>query len=194
MTTAVVDVETINLHSFPGAITVWEIGLIVNGVEYHWQLEPDMGLADETALKVGRFEERLHPDVRAGRHGAIDVTTGGFVSIRTVAHDVAELTDGAELWGSNPAFDMRHLGELLAVYDIQPGWHYHPNDIPSVARGWCAAKGIRPVSAKGDGRIRSDDWSRAIGVDPDDYDRHTALGDCRWVLAQYELMLGPVAQ
>jgi hypothetical protein len=28
--------------------------------------------------------------------------------------------------------------------------------------------------------------SRALGVDPDAYDRHTALGDARWVRAQYD--------
>lgn len=36
----------------------------------------------------------------------------------------------------------------------------------------------------------SNDMSRAVGVEPDDFDRHTALGDARWAKAIYEAVMG----
>jgi hypothetical protein len=197
MTIVHIDTEAIRIVPATGGITVWEIGMIVDGDEYLWQVRPDMHLADHTALKVGRFETRFvsflryHPSGTAlcVEHPDAD-EEGGLISGQLFAKMIAELTAGADLWGSNPAFDIGHLDTLLGIYGIAPSWHYHPNDIPSMAAGWCAAKRIVPVSAKDDGRIRSDDWSRAIGINPDDYDRHTALGDCRWTLAQHNAMLG----
>jgi len=196
VTTVFVDCETICLDAHPQIVTVWEIGLIrrtpTGDREYLWQVSPDMSYANPEALRVGRFKERMAPELLqpSGKglalgHGG----TRGLIPLWEVAGAIAELTDGADLWGSNPAFDMRHLTELLRVCECEPSWHYHPNDTPSVARGWCAAKGITPVSAKGDGRIRSDDWSRAIGVDPAEFDRHTALGDCQWVRAPYNRLM-----
>jgi len=205
-----IDTETIRLAASPMAVTIWELGMIVDDREYLWQVRPNMALADEHALAVGRFKERfrqellrepvgtglrmVHPDrpamdnVGPRRAGVPDEA---LMDPRDLVEEVWTLTGGlSQLWGSNPGFDMRHLTELLTRGDVRPDWHYHPNDLPSVARGWCAAKGIVPVSAKGDGRIRSDDWSRAIGVDPDSFDRHTALGDARWTRAMRLTMLG----
>jgi oligoribonuclease (3'-5' exoribonuclease) len=36
----------------------------------------------------------------------------------------------------------------------------------------------------------SGELSRAVGVDPDDFDRHTALGDARWAKAIYQAVMG----
>jgi hypothetical protein len=35
----------------------------------------------------------------------------------------------------------------------------------------------------------SNDLSRGLGIDPDAYERHTALGDARWVRDQYDAMM-----
>ncbi len=35
----------------------------------------------------------------------------------------------------------------------------------------------------------SNKLSLAVGVDPDDFDRHTALGDARWAKAIYERVI-----
>jgi hypothetical protein len=202
-----VDLETINLVEGRGI--AWEVGLIAGGHEYLWQVKPDLALADPKALEVGRFPQRFTEAMGSERIGTgmrmIHPTLPGLlaesrrqafefaaarVPARQLAAEIADLTAGAELWGSNPAFDMRHLTVLLGEQGITPAWHYHPGDIPSMARGWCAARGVTPTSAKGDGRIRSDDWSRAVGIDPDAFNRHSALGDARWVRAQYELMTG----
>ena len=191
-----VDCETTRLQPLHGVITTWEIALIVDGVEYCWQIWPDLDWwADDTALKVGGFWERISLTLARDREAGAAMMCehpkdiDPCMTVGEVAEEIHTLTDGADMWGSNPAFDMGHLRTLLDAYGPdEPAWHYHPNDVPTAARGWCAAKGIRPVSARGDGRIRSDDWSRAIGVDPDLFGRHTALGDARWCRAQYLAM------
>lgn len=37
---------------------------------------------------------------------------------------------------------------------------------------------------------KSVDLSRAVGVEPEDFDKHTALGDARWAKAIYEAVMG----
>jgi hypothetical protein len=78
-------------------------------------------------------------------------------------------------------------------------WHYHLIDVEALAAGWIAAQsGPVPILIAGanvglvSGRPpwRSEELSRAVGVDPDDFDRHTALGDARWAKAIYEAVMG----
>jgi hypothetical protein len=57
--------------------------------------------------------------------------------------------------------------------------------VPTLAHGWLLGAG-KPVPRRPDGTVKSDDLSRAVGVDPDDYYRHTALGDCRWMRDLYD--------
>lgn len=197
-----IDTETTRLTPLAGVVTVWELALIVqrDGYfdEYLWRIRTERDCAEESALEVGKYWSRINPVIRDGGAEVVelDPQDGRIVkplSGREFAAMIVELTSGADLWGSNPAFDMAHLGNLLDVYGEGPGWHYHPNDIPSMAAGWCAANGITPASARGDGRIRSDDWSRALGIDPDSFDRHSALGDARWCREQYRVMADRVA-
>lgn len=195
-----VDVETTRLDPTPGVITTWEIALVARqpgttrgDLERLWQIRPDLTWADPVALDVGRYWERreLGDPLPVGAAVAVDPESGHIrrTTVADVAATIVELTDGAEMWGSNPAFDMGHLRVTLAAAGLRPRWHHHPNDLPSVARGWCAARGVVPTSARGDGRFRSDDWSRAVGIDPDHYPRHTAIGDARWARDQYDAML-----
>ena len=89
---------------------------------------------------------------------------------------------GAIVCGSNPRFDMDRLEALAAEQGVQaPPWHYHPNDVPGMVHGYLLGKGIRPAPPH-----RSDFLSQAIGVDPRDYDRHTAVGDVWWCRALWD--------
>ena len=36
----------------------------------------------------------------------------------------------------------------------------------------------------------SDGLSSAVGVDPEQFERHTAMGDVRWVMAQWDAVMG----
>jgi hypothetical protein len=87
-------------------------------------------------------------------------------------------------------------------------WHYHVIDVEALAAGYLAA--IRQDAAElgyhdrpdtpqyeHEGNLeiarlpwKSDSLSRAVGVEPDDFDRHTALGDARWAKAIYEAVMG----
>lgn len=93
---------------------------------------------------------------------------------------------GAIVCGSNPRFDMDRLERLADVHAVPaPSWHYHPHDIPSMVHGYLLGKGIAPAPP-----WRSNFLSQAIGVDPRDYDRHTALGDVWWCRAMWAEITG----
>lgn len=195
---AFVDTETTGLD--PDRHQVWEVGLILRDdvgfdTEYLWQLPVDEGAADPAALTVGDYYTRRWHD--ASSDDFTDQALGGQASyhgLRTAhivpadlmgdwAHIFAELTHGAHLVGAVPAFDDAFLRRLLRTNGACPGWHYHLIDVEALAAGQLGRYGGRPP-------WRSNDLSQAVGVNPDDYDRHTALGDARWARAIYNTVLG----
>lgn len=140
--------------------------------------------ADPVALDVGRFWRRHANDTHA--------TPG------SAARAIDDLCDDRpHLVGAVPSFDDRRVGDLLRRCGITPRWHYHLVDIEAVIVGWMAgyqkAKLEGLTAAKPALLVeawKSDDLSRAIGVDPDQFDRHTAMGDVRWCIAQYAAVFG----
>lgn len=163
----------------------WEIALIVRhpgqpDTEHQWFIRAaDLSLhnANPDSLKFGRFYER-HPQGAALAAGAdpYDAPAVGDVHrILDVLPQIAELTSGrAIIHGSNPSFDTDMLARGMGEMGFEPTWHYHPEDVPSVARGWLLGRGDWAPR-------KSDVISSCCGIDPDDYDRHSALGDCRWL-------------
>lgn len=105
---------------------------------------------------------------------------------REAADRIAAIVDGkATIAGSNPGFDMERLTDLLDEFDITPGWHYHPLDVPTMALGWLSAVDEAPPRP-----WKSDALSRSMYVDPADYERHTALGDVLWTRDLYRAVTG----
>lgn len=199
---AFLDGETTGLH--PGRVP-WEIGLITRtpaadpydlpvDIERHWFIHAaDLRWyeRDDTALTIGRFWAR-HP--HAGYLG-----NGGYPSGAPDLPDVVRLGEAVAqfvtltrhrpvLVGSNPAFDTQYLEREALALGLTPGWHYHPDDVPAMIRGWLRGRG-RPVPDT----WRSDDLCRAIGIDPARYARHTALGDCRMFRDAYDVIEQPPA-
>lgn len=176
-----IDCETTSLRPDRRA---WEIAAIVrrpgagDDEEYAWFIEVeelDLGNADPTALKVGRFYER-HPQMLDPRN---------TVSYEwSVLKQIERLTRGAILMGSNPSFDAETLARRMRKLGLCPSWHYHPFDVPTLALGWLYGSGVYQGSRK------SDAISAACGIDPAKYDRHTALGDCRWMRDLYDQVTG----
>jgi DNA polymerase III epsilon subunit-like protein len=174
------DIETMGLDP---VAPIWEFAAIrreVNGcwccdtkVEFFIQHDPAHWLDDPNwpdSFKqdyLARFDETAIPE-----QDAADI----------IASYVA---DGAIVHASNPAFDMERIQILLERNKMTPGWDYHPKDIPSLVEGYLSAKGRLPEE-----RWTSNSLSTALGVDPADYARHTALGDCLWTLAQYDIVHG----
>lgn len=90
------------------------------------------------------------------------------------------------LIGANPAFDAERIArQWLEPLAVERPWHYHLMDIETIVIGYLKARDELPK-----GPWRSDQLSELIGVDPKDYPRHTAMGDVRWVMAQWDVVFG----
>lgn len=203
-----IDTETTSLRPDRRA---WEIGIIervpvtvrhpdgpdtssTQDRERHWLIaaeDLDLGNADPMALKIGRFYER-HPQASAQ-------WTTGLRGIRREARalaEVEEVTRGAHLVGAVVSFDADVLGQRMRAHGICPSWHYHLIDIEALAVGYLSHSAARGSDGRElAGSITALPWksealSRALGVDPDDFERHSALGDARWACAIYDAVMG----
>ena len=198
-----IDTETTSLRHDRRA---WEIGIITRDDDGHEREEQwfvdiddlDLGNADVMSLKIGRFHDR-HPHITAVTPPAARVAREKALLLR-----LEELTRGAHLAGAVVSFDADVLGQRMRANGICPSWHYHLIDVEALAAGYLAGSyhAIREVGKNPDADgptweeaqcaippWKSDQLSRAVGVDPDDFDRHTALGDARWARAIYNAVL-----
>jgi hypothetical protein len=174
------DTETTGLD--PRIHVPWEVAIIEeDGTEHHWLWRPSFGWmveADDTALDIGGFHDRA-PRVN-------------FPETQyEAALAIVELTEGNIIAGSNPSFDTGMLTPWLRSWNLEPAWHHRPVCIATMAYGWLHAYD----QAAGEHidlplPWRSDDLSRACGINPDDYDRHTALGDAQWVRDWHQRLTG----
>lgn len=117
-------------------------------------------------------------------------------------HDAAlaihGITEEAIIAGSNPSFDMDRLELLLREEFLIPSWHHHPLDIPSMVLGQIARSVVAATVELGEEiglllKWNSNQLSRRLTVNPDDFPRHTAMGDVQWCLAQWQKMNGVAA-
>lgn len=194
-----IDIETIRIAPGSDIEVPWEVAVLTAGQnpgdparEFCWQIRPNLEHADPTALRIGRYQRRIHPALRRAAPGtAIRITHPTLSAVSDdpdpltvrmsltdadqVADELAQITDDVVLWGSNVGrFDDHHLEAWMRRHGQCPSWHYHPDDTVSMVKGWCAALGITPPGST------SDAWSLAVGVDPRDHARHSASGDCWW--------------
>lgn len=175
---------------------VWEIGLIVAeevphdpGIEwreYRYLLPVDLSKADATALRISHYYERSAP-LRAMLPGesydAMHIRSDGSEEVaysHRLALELATLTANKHIVGAVPSFDAAFLTKWLHKFSLTPAWHYHLVDIEVIVAG---DQRVEPPWS-------SDELSISVGVDPEVFDRHTALGDARWVKAQYEAIMG----
>lgn len=105
------------------------------------------------------------------------------------------IAPGAHLVGACPWFDQEFLREYFDHNDLHGAkfpWHYHLIDTETLCVGRLRA--LEDAGEDFDGKLRppwnSNQLSRLVGVDPDAFDRHTALGDCRWAEALYRKVMG----
>lgn len=107
------------------------------------------------------------------------------LSRRDAVKMIDTATSGAHIVGAVPNFDTERIARLMRREHVLSSWHYHLIDVENLAVGWLAAhKKLMPPPWK------SDELSRAIGVDPEQFQRHTAMGDVEWVRAQYDAVMG----
>jgi DNA polymerase III epsilon subunit-like protein len=197
-----IDTETTSLRPDRRA---WEVGLIVRepgvaDVEHYWFIDEDdldLGNADPASLRIGRFYER-HPQYWLDRESAGTDTESEYDVLRLVE----AITRGAHLVGAVPNFDADVLGARMRANGICPSWHYHLCDVENLAVGWLSAYAATLERELGESeraeelrRIaappwNSDELSRAVGVEPHEDSRHTALGDARWARDIYDAVTG----
>lgn len=192
------DTETDGVH--PDR-KVWEVAMIRRDDsrqrERSFFVEIDLSTADPFGLRVGRFYDR-HPFgaflANLGKVRRPEPSYGEwsdcYLDRATAAEQVARMTHGAHIVGAVPSFDAEVLAALLRWHDLTPAWHHHLIDVESLAVGWLHGSGPvngDPVRAGVTVPWKSDDLSRLCGVEPPTEDeRHTALGDARWVMRLYD--------
>lgn len=104
--------------------------------------------------------------------------------------------------GAVPNFDTERIALLLEAHAFgKPKWHYHLIDVENLAVGYLAGlekQAFNDAEAFQVDLVNdlappwdSDTLSRAVGVEPPgEGERHTALGDARWVLRLYDAIVG----
>lgn len=156
---AFIDIETTGLD--PARHDVWEIGMIVNGNEYEWQLPVQVGKADSAALRINRYYER--------------VRTGAEMDSRPdAAYHIAKLTSGRMIVGAVPSFDVSFLEPMLRNQGYCPAWSHRLICVESLAAG---AYKILPC---GLGKL-----VEKMGISFDPMQAHTAIGDARLARAVF---------
>lgn len=180
------DTETTGLD--PLCESIFEIAVIAgDGTEHVWRprvLAHHVTDMHPIAAEVNRYHERTAaPDWR-------------WQVPRTVALDLWPHLAGAHIVGAVPDFDTRHLTVFYDRLGIAPpDWHYHLIDVEVAAYGWLLYRD--PDAAWGlDVPWDSDELAEACGVEPPTEDeRHTALGDARWVKRWWDTLHdgGPLA-
>lgn len=205
------DVET--THVDPQAGHIWELALIIRDlsdgpedVERLWQIRPDLTEADPMALRVGGFYERF--EILKQEIGAtVECPTGDedrwFDGSLNVAAEVAKLIDGAVLVGQNAQFDAAHLAAFLNRNGQAYTAHYRPICVTTMAAGFLHGLkaerdaisdwgGVMPPAAASQSASAlpwsSKDIARAVGVTPEDFDTHTALGDARLAMHLWDCL------
>lgn len=166
------DIETLGVT--PG-VAIWEVaaarfenGRLVGDMSVFVDHDPDRMDRDLPQSFVDDYMDRFAPNAAVHPKKMLDML-GRYAEGRAI------------VCGSNPRFDMDRLERLADEHGVPaPPWHYHPHDIPSMVHGYLLGKGITPAPP-----WRSNFLSQAIGVDPRDYERHTAAGDVWWTRAMW---------
>lgn len=194
-----VDTETLGLDSV--VQPMWEVAAVMPGGSSRlWQLpvtEVEISLANPVAQELTGFEERyaMRPSPGGGRPwrlSEMDVLLEDFVD------DFGEMARDKHWVGAVPSFDEERIRSLFRRYGRLPTWHYHLIDVETLMVAAVARDKDRGAVWAGnelfDPRAlpwKSRDLSRAVGVDPDDYQpAHTALADARWARACWEAVMG----
>lgn len=149
---------------------IWEAALILR-VEDHeqvhtWQLPINLERTDPAVLELGRFHDRRLPDHQlAGLNGFADA--------------IADLTVGVHLVCVRAEFTAEFLRRLLHRHGRAEGWR-HLVDAESLAAGRLATPPPWDLRKLGS----------SLGVDADEFETDTALGNALWAEAVYDAIVG----
>jgi hypothetical protein len=159
-------------------------------------MKPDLARADPGALSVGRFYERTK-----GMCACRPVRAWDLVKLipgwdlewsepAALAAVIAPLLDNVTLVAANPAFDAGFLAAFLRANGHAPTWHYRLRDIGSMAWARLQAHHLPHHLDAPPMDAGTDDLARAMGIEPEGFERHSALGDCHLVAAMLDVIEG----
>lgn len=155
----------------------------------------DMRHSDPQALAIGRFFDRHPAGRKVSGKDPCPTDTAPVLSKHDAAREVMRWTFGAHIVAANPAFDTHHLAGLLRSEGYLPSWDYHLIDVTVMALGWLRARTRADAIVVDQERVSlrpphsTSALSLALGVDaPTPSERHTALGDARWVMRMWDAM------
>ena len=184
----ILDTETTGLD--PATEQVFEVAVICGqtGDEFVARLEPEAEVVKAMhpkAAEVNRYHERTaDPEWR-------------WDSPHRTADTLRKYLHGAHVVGAVPDFDARFLAAWYRwMGQDVPRWHYHLIDIENLAYGWLLRQ---PLTAQERADLSTLPWdsdrlSQMCGVAPvPEADRHTALGDARWVMRWWNVLHGGAA-
>jgi hypothetical protein len=182
-----------------------------------WQVRPDVHKL--SGFSRPDFEKRFRVPDNAEAMLWTDLDEdweepGRPMSRTSVADMFASLTHRRHVVGAVPDFDtwrMRFFVERWAPHTALT-WHYHLRDVENLAVGWLCGVEIgrerergaqlttgprpardsdwRPDWLESDGSWKSDNLYKAMGINPNRYARHTALGDTELNMAVYDKVFG----
>jgi len=172
---AFIDCETMGLDW--AVHPIWELAVITGSEEYHWFVrvdDVDREFADPVALDLNGFHDRYDHDAAVPDYKLVPELTG--------------LLDGKVIVGANPHFDLLRLGRWFDRYADRVPWFYRPICIESVLYGvnlgHLQDSGIGiPVDVPW---RAADLYHRLTGIEADESELHTALGDARHVQRLWE--------
>lgn len=183
-----VDTETTGVHDLS---QIWEFACIrrePDGTETAVEFFINIFLheADLFALNIGKYYDR-HPQGKwlSGKSAQTPYTTsyGKYRDQSEAAATIARMTHNATLVGAVPSFDARQMDRLLKSEYLIPAWNHRPICIENLAVARLAADGIDfEIPWKS-----SSDLLKKAGVEPASEDeRHTAMGDVKWVARAFD--------
>lgn len=187
MKIAFLDIETTGLDAHTH--DVWEMAGIVadteeldKTTEFHHFVLPNLQMADPGALRMNKFYDRVElTSEEWGKNG----DRYKWSHPHAAALDVTTKTSGAYLCGMNVDFDADFLEHFLFGCGFAPAWEYKPVELESMMLGYLAHKGNHLPFP-----FRSSHLSHDIGIDPDIFDRHTAMGDAKWAYSVFRKITG----
>lgn len=110
---------------------------------------------------------------------------------RELTHMISSATREAHIVGAVPNFDTERMALVLRNDGLRlPEWHYHLIDVENLAVGFLAGRNVNAHPKPG---LLPLPWdsnaiSSAVGVDPERFARHTAMGDALWARAIYDVI------
>lgn len=171
---------------------IWEFAAIRREddgteTEHHWFVDHAASKCKQLPADFLEDHHNRFPAYHDGTYGDEVISGHRFTS------KILELmSDRPHIVGAVPDFDMQRIGRMLWVQWSRKAsaypWHYHLIDVENLAVGYLARHGdaLDVITPPWDSEL----LSKAVGVDPDNFERHTAMGDAKWARAIYDQVMG----